>query len=132
MSRRRVREELQPDITPLIDILFILVIFFIVTSVFRKDEVALMLSLPTSEAKPLQETSDKDMRLVIELDKEQFAVNGAVMEMEGFPEILAKFKDPNTPVEVRIDKGVTYDRVVKVLDTLQKFNLTNLNLITKK
>ena len=42
------REPLTPDLTPLIDVVFILLIFFIVSSVFKKEELALMLSLPVS------------------------------------------------------------------------------------
>ncbi|WP_323595105.1 ExbD/TolR family protein, partial [Aliarcobacter butzleri] len=36
----------------------------------------------------------------------------------------------NNPVIVRIDKKVEYERVVKVLDLLQKYNLVNLALVT--
>ena len=34
------REPLNPDITPLIDVVFILLVFFIVTSTFKKDEMS--------------------------------------------------------------------------------------------
>ena len=51
---RKHRETLTPDITPLIDIVFILLIFFIVSSVFKKEELALNLQLPNSSAKELE------------------------------------------------------------------------------
>ena len=51
---RKHRESLTPDITPLIDIVFILLIFFIVSSVFKKEELALNLQLPNSSAKELE------------------------------------------------------------------------------
>ena len=57
------REILTPDITPLIDVVFILLIFFIVSSVFKKDELALVLNLPTSSA---QEIELKQKELIIE------------------------------------------------------------------
>ena len=44
------RETLGIDLTPVIDVVFILLIFFIVTSVFKKDELALMLDLPEADA----------------------------------------------------------------------------------
>ena len=47
------RESLSLDLTPVIDVVFILLIFFIVTSVFKKEELALMLDLPTSNAKEM-------------------------------------------------------------------------------
>jgi biopolymer transport protein ExbD len=46
---RNRREELTPEMTPLMDIMFLLLIFFIVTSVFRKNESILALSLPKIE-----------------------------------------------------------------------------------
>jgi biopolymer transport protein ExbD len=48
------REALVPDMTPLIDVVFILLIFFIVTSVFKKEELALLLNLPDSQAQTLE------------------------------------------------------------------------------
>ena len=46
MRKKNKREELVPDLTPLMDIMFLLLIFFIVTSVFRKNEHLLSLNLP--------------------------------------------------------------------------------------
>ena len=48
------RESLGLDLTPVIDVVFILLIFFIVTSVFKKDELALVLDLPSSNAKQIE------------------------------------------------------------------------------
>ena len=48
------RESLGLDLTPVIDVVFILLIFFIVTSVFKKEELALMLDLPKSNAKEME------------------------------------------------------------------------------
>ena len=49
----RSRELLTPDIPPLIDVIFILLIFFMVTSVFCKEEEALSLRLSEAAAAPL-------------------------------------------------------------------------------
>ena len=49
MRNRRKREELSPDITPLIDVIFILLIFFMTTTVFKKKNAALLLALPKAE-----------------------------------------------------------------------------------
>ena len=60
------RESLGLDLTPVIDVIFILLIFFIVTSVFKKEELALILDLPTSSAK---EMKIDDEQIFIELSK---------------------------------------------------------------
>jgi len=45
---------------------------------------------------------------------------------------LKAIKNKENAVIVRIDKKVEYERVVKVLDLLQKYNLTNLALVTNE
>ena len=45
---------------------------------------------------------------------------------------LGALKKKDTPIDLRVDKDVVYSRLVKVLDTLKKYNLANLSLITEK
>ena len=58
------REALGLDLTPIIDVVFILLIFFIVSSVFKKDELALVLNLPTSSAQEI-ELKQKEIIIMI-------------------------------------------------------------------
>lgn len=123
------REPLSIDLTPLVDVLFILLIFFIVTSVFKKEELALMLDLPNSNAKEL---SIEQKQITIEVNKNSFAYEGKIMTIEEFDIRLKSVKKQDKPIIIRIDKQVPYEKVVKILDLLQKYNLNNLALITKE
>lgn len=123
------REPLGIDLTPIIDVVFILLIFFIVTSVFKKEELALILNLPNSNAKELQIQKEE---IFIELNKNELAIKGIVVSFESLEDNLKNVDDKNRAVIVRIDKKVEYERVVKLLDLLQKYNLNNLALITNK
>ena len=123
------REALGLDLTPVIDVVFILLIFFIVTSVFKKEELALMLDLPTSNAKEMEIKQDQ---IFIELNPNKLAIKGIEVSFESLEDNLKSIKDKNKPVIVRIDKKVEYERVVKVLDLLQKYNLKNLALVTNE
>lgn len=128
--KRRSRELAAPDITPLIDVVFLLLIFFMVSTVFKKDEVALLLNLPK-----MAHGESKDQpknKLTIELSIEELAVNGKKASIEDAKAQFAKVVEKSTPIEVRIDKEVKYDRVVTLLDALKEFELTNLSLITDK
>ncbi len=49
MGRRNKREMIAPELTPLIDMVFLILTFFLVTTVFKKDELALLLKLPKTE-----------------------------------------------------------------------------------
>ncbi|TDJ03926.1 MAG: biopolymer transporter ExbD [Deltaproteobacteria bacterium] len=129
MTRRRKREDLIPDLTPLMDVMFILIIFFIVTSVFKKNEAILNLQLPTAEGTPKPGQTPKNV--LLELTKDGFAINSKKSSLDEFIDYCKNVSDPNVPVDLRIDKNVIYDRVVKVLSILQQYNLSNLSLITE-
>ena len=73
------RESLGLDLTPVIDVIFILLIFFIVTSVFKKEELALILDLPTSNAKEMEVKQDQ---VFIELNQNKLAIKGIEVSFE--------------------------------------------------
>ena len=123
------REHLGLDLTPVIDVVFILLIFFLVTSVFKKEELALMLDLPKSNAKEIQV---KQEQVFIELSVNKLAIKGIEVSFESLEDNLKSIKNKEESVIVRIDKKVPYERVVKVLDLLQKYSLNNLALITNE
>lgn len=123
------REKLSTDLTPLVDVIFILLIFFIVTSVFKKDELVLMLDLPSSNAK---ETTFEKKEITLELSQHKIAYEGKEIELNDLNLALRVIKNKKDPIILRIDKNVKYEKVVKILDLLQEHNLNNLALITKE
>lgn len=129
MSRRSRRESLSMDLTPLIDMVFLLLVFFLVTSTFKKDELALLLKLPQTEKGAGSEK--KIDQLIIELSDQEIAVNGKKSSMQELPSIFEKAVK-ETLVNLRVDGEVKYTRLVKVLDLLQANKLENISLITEK
>lgn len=123
------RESLSLDLTPIIDIILFILIFFIVSSVFKKDEVALMIDLPSSNAKEMKIDEEQ---VFIEVNKNKLAIKGIEVSFDSLEDNLKAIKNKQKPVVVRIDKKVEYERVVKVLDLLQKYSLTNLALVTNE
>jgi biopolymer transport protein ExbD len=123
------REKLSTDLTPLVDVIFILLIFFIVTSVFKKDELALILDLPSSNAK---ESQIEQKEITIELSETKIAYKGKEIELDDLNLALRLIRNRNDAIILRIDKNVKYERVVKLLDLLQAHNLNNLALVTNE
>lgn len=123
------RETISPDLTPLIDVVFLLLIFFMVSTVFKKDELALQLNLPKTSASALEATHNQ---VNIELSRDYIALGGVIVSFGELEKNIAlnitTFKQK--PIIIRIDKQVEYERVTKVLDILQKYDLTNLALVT--
>ncbi len=131
MKRMRKREDLVPELTPLIDVIFLLLIFFMVTTVFKKEEAALLLQLPKA-----QDAKSKDQKplkgILVELTTEAFALNGKKSSFFNFELFCKKQINKNIPIDLRVDKKVSYEKLVKVLNILQKYKLSNLSLVTDK
>lgn len=116
------------DLTPLIDVVFLLLIFFIVASEFKKNESILNLTLPNSASE--QKLVDKK-DIMIEISANEIAYNAKKLSIKELEQELLKAKK-DTPLTIKIDKEVKYERVVKLLDLLNKLELNNLLLITKE
>ncbi len=123
------REPLGFDLTPLIDVVFILLIFFILTSTFRKNELKISLTLPSSE---YGENMNIAEELNIELTESKIAFNGIVMDMDMIDKELANVINNKIPVFCRIDRAVRYDKIVTLFDLFKKHRLENLVLVTGK
>ncbi len=121
----RRRESLTPDLTPIIDVVFLILIFFLVSSTFKKDELALELTLPKSQnfATPIKKED-----LSIELSVDSVALKGKKLTFEELDTALLEVEDHNRVLNIRIDKSVEYGRVIVLFDLLKKHNLNNLAL----
>lgn len=122
------RELITMDLTPLIDVVFLLLVFFIVASEFKKNETVLNLSLPTSSSQ--QKVTNKQ-EVMIEISRDKLALNGKKLNITNLENKLSLLKK-DTPLNIKIDKEVQYKRVISFLNLLNKLNLNNLLLITKE
>ena len=129
MARKSRRESLSFELTPLIDVVFLLLIFFMVSSVFKKEELALLLKLPKSEQGSGSQKVIK--QITIELSGEEVALNGKKLLLSELAEKLSTV-DKKSIINLRAAGEVQYQRLVKVLDLLQKNQLENVSLITDK
>ena len=122
-------EPISPDLTPLIDVVFILLIFFIITSSFKKDNTILKLELPNSNSttKIIQKEN-----ITIELNKKYLSYKGVKLNLVSLQKKLELVKDKQQSIMINIDKKVPYNKVIELLDILQLNNLNNIAFVTKK
>lgn len=128
---RKKREFLQSDLTSLIDVVFLLLVFFMATSVFKKDELALNLTLPKTGDGASKEASKLKL-LQFTVTKDKIALNKDVVTLEEAKEKIKQIKNKEIPIELRIDQKVEYQRVIDVLNTLKSQGFYNIELITQK
>jgi biopolymer transport protein ExbD len=126
MAKRTRR--IRPDMTPLIDCVFLLLVFFLVTSVFKQDESVLKLILPETQTETKRDTPEG---LYIELSETELAFNGQRGTPDELREKAAAVQNKKSPVAIKIDKGTTYERIAVVLDILQVQKLYNIQLINE-
>ena len=126
MAKRTRR--IRPDMTPLIDCVFLLLVFFLVTSVFKQDESVLKLILPETQSEVMRDTPEG---LYIELSETELAFNGQRGTPDELREKAATVQNKKSPVAIKIDKGTTYERIAIILDILQVQKLYNIQLINE-
>jgi biopolymer transport protein ExbD len=121
----------------LVDILFILLLFFIATTTFRSamnEPTAVKLSLPeakTAEEVGRQKSNQLRVTVVpsgaIYLGNERVATNALEKALRD-----AKQKNPNLVLELSADKDVSYGIVVSVVDAARAADIRNITAFTKK
>ena len=126
MAKRTRR--IRPDMTPLIDCVFLLLVFFLVTSVFKQDESVLKLILPETQTETKRDTPEG---LYIELSETELAFNGQRGTPDELREKAATVQNKKSPVAIKIDKSTTYERIAVILDILQVQKLYNIQLINE-
>ncbi len=117
------------NLTPLMDLTFILLITFIIT--FPLMEQGIPLDLPDGRQRDaIQE--DQPREISIDRDGQLFyeAQPMSPLELEDAIAELA-LREPNVRVYVRADKNVPYGAVVRVLQSLQDVNITRIALVTR-
>lgn len=125
---RKKREPLTQDLTPLIDVVFLLLIFFLVSAVFKDEDLAILLQLPkTDNVIAKKEKSE----INIELNETQIALNGEIITSEELDKRLFSERNKKVPIILKVDNEVTYQKLISVIDIFQKHNLVNFSMVTK-
>jgi len=118
------------NITPLLDLAFVLLVIFIITTPQLSNN--LEMNLPSAKKPSKPTTPPKINRIVIDVDG-HITLNGQKMEFPTLKESLFAMKasDPETSVVVKGAGDVDYQGVIRVLDLLQQADITKVGLATE-
>ncbi len=132
--RRRTTEEGEAVMMgPMIDCVFLLLTFFMVTTTLAKLHRELGLQLPHSAASV--ETKSKPTTLIIELTKEgTMFLDGEQVNKTQLHQRLRKAKEtaPDRQVRIDADRATAVQHVVYLMDLLQFEGLNNVAMRTKE
>ncbi|NUO18741.1 biopolymer transporter ExbD [bacterium] len=139
------------DMTPMVDIAFLLLIFFMSTTVFKKPAEVDVQAPSSHSIRPLPETGiivitiPKDNRVFMTLDNAALDVENGLAEVKGLTTRGIEFQPDSIvkPIErlmlkrlvdkvvLKADKDASYGTIEKVLQTLQKNELLFVNMVTE-
>jgi len=126
-------EGLEVQMAPLIDCVFLLLIFFLVATTLKKIDKELPLDLPTAAA--TVEIQQPDEFVVVAIDRdENFYLNGTPVSLSLLQSDLRTRGQtvPETKVRLDVDKTVQFNRVMQVLDILRFEGLNDVSINTKR
>jgi len=113
--RRSRGEEPEVNLTPLIDVVFILLIFFMVSTTFQK-ESQIKIELPEASGEPVEDRKEL-LEIVIDAEGRYFIDQQQVVntELDTLKRAIQKYlgKQTDLPVVIRADRSTPYESVVR-------------------
>lgn len=120
------------SLTPLIDVVFLLLIFFLVTSEFENEEKRLDIVLPSATtAVPM---ISKPREIVIDIDREGTVfLSGqptSLGELQKLLKVAAASNPTNQSVVIRADRSTAFQPVVNVMDLCNQSGISDYSVTT--
>jgi biopolymer transport protein TolR len=118
------------NVTPLVDVMLVLVVIFIITAPLLASSIKL--DLPKTDAAKASDAA-KFVTIVVDKSAKVF-LNDQPIELPALSESLQKSaKDnPETEVQLRADEAVPYGKVVEVMGVAQKAGLNRIGFVASQ
>jgi biopolymer transport protein ExbD len=132
--RRQLKSELSINLTPLIDVVFLLLIFFMVSTTFTR-EAQLTVTLPEASAKTTSELPER-MEIVISATG-KYSLNGRVLANSSMDTLLAALQeesagDRDLPLAITADADAAHQYVVRAMDAAGQLGFARLSITTRE
>lgn len=126
-------DDLKPDLTPLLDIIFIVMVFLLLTASVKLQ--SLDVDLPQTETQTLQETQSDPITVNITATEPYWALQGVeIASWDSFKTALVKAvrANPEKPVVIGADKAGSVENMLKLLAFLQQNEITATQLLMEE
>ncbi len=130
---RRVRNDVEVNLTPLIDVVFLLLIFFMVSTTFTK-ETHLSIDLPEASG-DAQQALPEQIEITVTRGGD-YAINGVALvnnELKTLRTALEKTSGGNTavPLIITADSATPHQAVVTAMDAAGQLGFVSLSITTR-
>ena len=132
--RRRRLDDVTVNLTPLIDVVFLLLIFFMVSTTFTR-ETQLSIDLPEAEGEVKEAQQDEIEILISEAGR--YRVNGKGLvdnHMRTLQAAIYKISSGDTtmPMIITADAQATHENVVRAMDAAGQMGFVHLSITTRR
>ena len=125
---KKKRALLTPDLTPLIDVVFLLLIFFIVSSTFNKYG-SIKVELPTSTMESVKDDENEALEIIIDKDNRYFINYKEDKKREvTFEELDSYLISGVKSVAITGDKNLKYQNIIDVVSKVKNHEIENLGI----
>ncbi len=119
----------EPNVTPLIDLAFSLLIIFMITTPLLEQTIPV--ELPVQEGASPEAPADLVHRTITIVGEGTYDWEGRTVDRAALADILAALPNKNrTAIHIRADRALPYQEVVTLIDLVQSENLTRFSLDT--
>ena len=127
---RREPEDVEVNLTSLIDVVFLLLIFFMVSTTFER-QTAVRVDLPSADRQSVQAPAER-VEIVVTADGAMFLNDRALVDTRRATIqaalMEAAAEERQIPVLIRADGDARHELVVRVMDVLGNAGFTNLSI----
>lgn len=129
--KRRVTPDPGFQLAPMVDVVFLLLSFFITSQIFSQWETEIDIKLPTAQTGEPSERLPGEIIVNIRKDGTT-AVNNQIFDGAGLSELLNRVVElfPGQPVLIRADRAATYAQLIDVLDRCRSAQIWNISFAT--
>lgn len=122
---------LTPDLTPLLDIIFIVMVFLMLTAAVKLE--SLEVDLPTTDSQVVSEVDTKSITINILSETPYWAIDGKkYIDWENFTlALIEQHKSDKQPIVIGADKTADVQHLVKLLAFLQENGIQATQLLTE-
>lgn len=130
LTSSRVEKTPQMMIIPMIDIIFFLLVFFMLSTLYMTDQQTIPVNLP--QAASAQNDVVKSIQVTVAKDGSLYMGTEQMTMDEMLPKVKAASQGGNTALVLRADGDVDYGKFISVLDELKKSGVQRISLAAKQ
>lgn len=133
VSQESEAESILPDLTPLLDIIFIVMVFLLLTASIKLQ--TLEVDLPTSDSAVISEVDSQSVAINILAQAPYWALEGETFsDWEGFKQalVLLVTAKPDVDIVIASDKTAQIQHMVKLLAFLQENQISATQLLIEE